>query len=105
MIIVGEGKSKKITQNPTVVDIKKANSVHVLAFTSHGDLLVNESEGDFSFEDWEEIHDEAERICCGSEAAADEDVMRDEGEEDGGMMQFVKSALEEKVEADMHWRG
>jgi exosome complex component RRP46 len=105
LIISEQGKTKTLIQNPSIVEIRKAASVHVLAFTSHGSLLVNESKGNFSTEDWERVYDEAERICCGTEATRNHSAMQDDRETDGGMMEFVKSTLQEKVEADLHWRG
>lgn len=96
-----------ITLHPTVVEIERASSIHVLAFTSHGDLLLAESEGDFSMSQWDSVYDRAKAACCGSIAADGIDIMRDGGEDEdeGGMMQFIKSTLQKKVETDMHWRS
>jgi len=57
--------------------------------------------------DWNEMYDVAEQICCGSTADADPDAMRDDGDDegDGGLNQFVKSVMQEKVAADLYWRG
>lgn len=109
LVINGEGPSRSIIQHATPVQIQQAKSVHVFAFTSHGDLVLNESEGNFDLEDWDDLYDLAKKICCGSaaDADADPDAMRDEGpdEDDGGLNQFVKSVIEEKVTADLYWRG
>jgi exosome complex component RRP46 len=95
----------KIIQYPTIREIQQATSVHVLAFTSHGELLVNESEGDFNIDDWDLIFEKARHICCGSEEAGDVDAMLDEGEEgNGGLTGFLRSTLEEKVASDLKWR-
>jgi exosome complex component RRP46 len=94
-----------IVQYPTIREIQQASSVHVLAFTSHGELLVNESEGDFNIDDWDLIFEKAQRICCGTGKAADVDAMLDEGEEgNGGLTGFLRSTLEEKVTSDLKWR-
>ncbi|KAI9730464.1 MAG: exosome non-catalytic core subunit rrp46 [Claussenomyces sp. TS43310] len=107
LVVNEEGSSKSIVQNPTPVEIQQASSVHVFAFTSHYDLLVNESEGSFTMDDWNDLYDIAERLCCGSDADGDVDAMKDDGEDEvsGGMMQFVKAIMQEKVAADLHWRG
>lgn len=98
----GLGKSI-ITQSPTVREIQRATSVHVLAFTSLGDLLVAESEGDFTIDEWDEVFDKAQRIRCG---VADVDAMLDEGEEEihSGLSGFLRSTLQEKVTSDLKWR-
>jgi exosome complex component RRP46 len=93
-----------IIENPTVSEIQGASSIHVLGFTSHDDLLVAESEGNFTLEGWNRVCDRAEEICSG---AVDKDAMHDEGvdEHSGGLNHFLKSTLQEKVTADLHWRG
>lgn len=104
LAINGSGLASSIIENPSVLEIQQAASIHVLAFTSHGDLLVAESEGSFTLEEWNVVHDRAKHMCCG---AGDIDAMRDEGddEDSDGMIQFVKSTLQEKIAADLHWRG
>lgn len=78
--------------------------MHVLAFASHGELLVAESEGSFTMEEWNEIHAVGRRICCDETSA--ERAMQDDGLEEkaGGMTVFVKSVLEEKVKQDLNWK-
>lgn len=101
------GKSRNIIKNPTVVQFQAADSVHVLAFTSQGELLVAESEGTFTLEDWDEVCETAKSLCCDeSTIAGDDDVMQDEGLEEnkGSLTMFVKSTMEEKVAKDLHWK-
>ena len=97
-----DGKSRTIVKAPTVVQFQAADSVHVLAFTSQGELLVAESEGIFTLEDWDEVYETAKALCC--DETAGEVVMQDEGESTGSLMKFVKSTLEEKVAKDLHWK-
>jgi exosome complex component RRP46 len=77
-----------------------------MAFTSQGKLLVAESEGKFTIEDWTEIHNVAENICCDRVDMTEDDAM--EGYEpqgrSEGMMSFVKSTLEQKVTANLQWK-
>jgi len=106
LAISSDGSSRTIIRNPTLQEFQAASSVHVLAFTSHGQLLVAESEGTFTLEDWDEIYEVGKGLYCDDVATADENIMQGEGLEEntGGMMMFVKSALEEKVSADLHWK-
>jgi len=53
-------------------------------------------------EQWEDVYAHAEKICCGT-TEMDPDAMVDEGE-NAGMMQFVKTVMEEKVQKDLAWR-
>ena len=101
-----EQSSKTIIRNPSLIQCAEADSVHVLAFTSQGELLVAESEGSFTLEDWDEIFEVAKKMCCDGTEAADDFTMQegtlDEGA--GGMSLFLKSAIQAKVAADLHWK-
>lgn len=98
-------KGQKVLQNPTMEQIQGASSVHALAFTSKGDLLVLESEGIFSLEEWDEIHGAGKANCCGSLARSDADMVEEDGDESTNMQYFVRSALQAKVESDLHWKN
>ena len=92
-----------ISEHPSVKDLRTAASIHVLAFSSLGDLLVSESEGSFDFATWEEIYERARMACMGSRQVAEngEDV---EMAEDGGLHGFLRSVVRKKVEEDQKWR-
>ncbi|KAK0119214.1 exosome non-catalytic core subunit rrp46 [Cadophora gregata] len=104
LALTSGGASRSIVVNPTLVESQAANSVHVMAFTSHGDLLVAESEGDFTLKDWEAAHDAAKAICYDDPNISG--VMADEGmgEKNESLKMFVKSTLEDKIENDLHWK-
>lgn len=106
--IVLEGKDKKVVVDPTPKELQAAQSVHVLAFTSHDELLLAESEGDFTVKDWDDIYETAKGICCkprteksGAEMVLDGDD-GDAGQVD--MRQFIRSTMAGKVAADLHWK-
>lgn len=90
--------SKGIIRNPTLIQVQEAQSVHVFAFDSFKELLIAESEGDFSMADWEELYRVAENLCCGSHG---DDPMQ---EEEQSMQQFIQNALREKVADDLRWK-
>ncbi len=95
----------KINQHPTIHEIQRALSVHVFAFTPHGELLINESEGNFIIDDWDMVFERAQSICCGAGQAADVDAMLYEGEKGNtGLAGFLRSTLEEKTTSDLKWR-
>jgi exosome complex component RRP46 len=99
--------SRNIIRSPNLLEFQSADSVHVLAFTSRGQLLVAESEGRFSMEDWDEVYRVGKEICCDSpKTDADDNVMQKEGldEKTGSMTMFVRSILQDKVMADNHWK-
>jgi exosome complex component RRP46 len=104
--IAQQGGAKKITVDPTPRDIETARSVHVLAFTSHDELLLAESEGDFTVKEWDDVYETAKAICCRSAPAKEGVAMVLDDEDAGGpdMRQFLRSAAGAKVAADLHWK-
>src|ERR1700712_1797848 len=100
LALTADGTAKRIIRNPTLIQSQSAESLHVLAFTSQGDLLVAESEGSFTIGDWDDIYEAGKQICCyDTKQAEDLDMVE---EKDGGMQMFVKSTLRAKVAADLH---
>jgi len=106
--VVSQDGNKKVLADPSPRDLDTARSVHVLAFTSHDELLLAESEGDFTVAEWDDVYDTAKRICCqsGATKTGSEMALDDDDGNDGGldMRQFVRSTVETKVTADLHWK-
>ena len=96
--------SDGIIRNPNPFDYESASSSHVLAFNGHGELLVGESEGTFTMDEWDEVYEVGKRVCCDS--MTENDAMQNGkfGEKTGSMMDFVKSTMQEKVQADLDWK-
>ncbi|KAK4193482.1 hypothetical protein QBC35DRAFT_446625 [Podospora australis] len=104
--VVPEDGAKKIVVDPSPRQIEIAQSVHVLAFTSQEELLLAESEGDFTVKEWDDVYETAQKICC-RPASTKEGMEMVLDEEDAGgpdMRHFLRSTLESKVTADLHWK-
>ena len=93
-----------LVMQPSVKQIRLASSIHVLAFSSHGDLLVVESEGEFTIDEWDEVLQKARLICHGEEQdeSGSEDVSMkvDDVSELGTVL---KDAVERKVAKEQRW--
>lgn len=91
--------------DPSVQQIKLASSIHVLAFSSHGDLLVVESEGNFTIDTWEEVHRRAKLICHGEEGdeSESEDVSMD-SDDVSKLGNVLKDAVEKKITKEQRWK-
>ncbi|KAI6780201.1 Exosome complex component-like protein [Emericellopsis cladophorae] len=95
-------ESDQIVVDPSAVQADKAKSLHVLGFTSGEDLLLSESEGAFTPEEWAKVLETGERICCQS---AGEDVAMEGGEAEGtSIRDFIRSVMETKVAKDLQWK-
>lgn len=99
--------SGKILDEPSITDISNAASLHVLAISSNGDLLLNESEGEFDFETWETVVDRAQAVCQGEDVSlGDKDVEMDgdsEGGQEDGLEGFVREVVGDKIQHDHAW--
>lgn len=95
----------KLVQDPSAKQIHSASSVHVLAFSSHGDLLLVESEGSFGIDAWEEVVEKASYICHGAEAAdndSDHASMDPTGQL--SLESVMKNTMQERTAKEQRWR-
>lgn len=96
--------SGEIIRDPSVSDAKAAESVHVLAFSSKGHLLLNESEGSFDFDTWDRVHERAYAICRGMKTVTgDGDVQMAEGVDGQSVESFLRETVEDKIYKDYAW--
>jgi exosome complex component RRP46 len=98
-------KSGDIISDPSPVEAKTASSLHVLAFSSKGHLLLNESQGAFDFDTWESIRERAYSTCRGAAVAgSDGDIAMGEEGEDGRADGFIREAVEDHLHRDYAWK-
>ncbi|KAL4933049.1 putative exosome complex subunit Rrp46 [Aspergillus undulatus] len=97
--------SGEIVTEPSAKEAVTSTSLHVLAFTSKGHLLLNESEGAFEFDAWEEVYERALAICRGSSAlSSDGDVAMTENVESQPLEGFVRDAVQDQIYSDYAWK-
>lgn len=102
-VVVVDGNSK-IVVDPSPRQAEKSRSIHVLAFTSHEELLLAESQGDFSMTEWDQVYQTAQSICC-TPARQEVDMVLDDDQQTGpDLRRFVRSAAEAKIMEDLHWK-
>lgn len=100
--LVAVKKDRDLIVNASPQELVEASSIHVLAFSSTGDLLLTESEGNFNLEVWENAYDMAWKACNGRTVdSADEMV----DTEDSAMESFVRQTMEEKIATDLKWKA
>ena len=97
--------ARRLTLDPTAEELKVASSIHVFAFSSHGDLLVVESEGEFGIETWEEAYQKARLACRGEEDndSESEDVSMD-SDNDTKLENVLRDAVRRKVAREQKWK-
>lgn len=98
--------------SPTANELLRAKpirSVHVFAFSGDRRLLLNESDGSFSYEEWDEACEVAEETCCGEEEEGgvkiDGDGMDVDGQQQGESLEkWLRSVVRKKVEYEQRWK-
>ncbi|KKK20748.1 hypothetical protein P175DRAFT_0438992 [Aspergillus ochraceoroseus IBT 24754] len=94
-----------LIREPSAQDAAAATSVHALAFTSKGHMLLNESEGGFDFDTWEKVHQQALAICHGTSApGSDGDVAMAEDMDDEPLDGIVRDAIQDQIYRDYAWK-
>ncbi|KAI9759527.1 MAG: Serine/threonine-protein phosphatase 2A activator 2 [Chaenotheca gracillima] len=102
--ILAINTAAQVVKSPTYKDLRDATSVHVLSFTSHGDLLVAESEGDFDIDTWEKAFDAGKDICCRSRDSQVSEDLDMSGDQGNSIEDILRSAFEEKTSRDQRWK-
>jgi exosome complex component RRP46 len=97
-------KSGDIISDPSLVDAKTASSLHVLAFSSKGHLLLNESQGRFDFDTWEFVRERAYCTCRGAVIGSDGDIAMGEQGEEGRADGFTRETVEDHLHRDYAWK-
>ena len=102
-VMKGSGELKT---EPGLKDVKGASSLHVLGFNTVGELVLVESEGRFSFEEWEGVEELARRTCLTGVGEKGDVKMQDAEVEKAGksLQDIMRGAVEAKVMANERWR-
>jgi exosome complex component RRP46 len=106
-LAVRDDTASSITVDPSPAEARSSKSIHVLGFTSDKELLLAESEGAFTVEEWKQILTIGQRICCQRlDAKADVDARMADAEtpEPASIAAFMRSVMETKTAQDLHWK-
>lgn len=93
-----------LVSNPSSDELQESTSIHVLAFSLHGHLLVVESEGTFDIDTWQNVFDYAKSICCSSSTVARGKGTGKEVDDGTNLEGFLRDTLQKKVALDQRWR-
>ncbi|KAJ5115182.1 Exoribonuclease phosphorolytic domain 2 [Penicillium alfredii] len=97
--------SNEIIRDVSPRGAKAAASLHALAFSSKGHLLLNESQGRFDFEIWEAVREQALFICQGAAVpSADGDVAMDEEADRTHLDGFIRETVEDQIHSEYNWK-
>ncbi|KAH6898820.1 ribosomal protein S5 domain 2-type protein [Thelonectria olida] len=97
-----EGKDFII--DPTAVEAERAKSLHVLGFTSKDELLLSESEGSFSANEWTKVLELGQQVCYQHQQTSFDTAMGGDNLESQSMKDFIRSVMQAQVAEDLHWK-
>lgn len=104
--LIAVSASGELLGDPQPSATKEATSLHVLGFSSHGDLVVSESEGAFTIDIWDQAYRKAEQLCRGSSMKSIDrtgDVIMESPETDN-LEDSIRTALREKIAREQRWK-
>jgi exosome complex component RRP46 len=99
--------------SPTANELLRAKpiqSVHVFAFSGDRRLLLSESDGAFSYAQWEEACEAAEEVCCsevdeGGVKLSGEEMEIDGQEKSENLENWLRQVVRRKVEWEQRWKN
>lgn len=96
--------SKKMLVNPDALALREAESVHVFAFSSLGDLLVVESAGEFDLQTFETATRLAQAKCTSKHTQYQDksDMILDSREDT--KEDILRSLIRQKFEKEERWK-
>lgn len=105
LALPAQGGKDGIIADPDTRQAETAESLHVLGFTSDNELLLAESEGSFTQEEWNSVLDAGQRICTRSASRdGDDAAMDDVGVDSPSVKDFIRAAMAAKVSEDLQWK-
>ena len=106
-----KSKSADPILSPTSQDLiraRRVKSMHVFAFAGDGKMILNESDGVFSFEEWDDAAAMAEDACCRGQdeggVSLGEGMQVDGKESRENLEEWLRTVVKGKVEREQAWR-
>lgn len=94
-----------IVVDPSTREADTAKSLHVLSYTSDDELLLAESQGAFSVDEWEAVLKAGQDVCCRAvQQGLDDTAMTGSGLESASIRSFIRSVMETKIAGDLSWK-
>lgn len=93
-----------ISLAPEEKEIRDCGSIHAFAFTQEGEQVLCQSSGDFDFELWQRVADDAQGACLSAIASLEEDAEMLVDSADKRSTQWLRKALVDRARSINAWR-
>jgi exosome complex component RRP46 len=110
-VVIALPTSSSPLLSPTANELLRAKpvkSVHVFAFSGDRRLLLNESDGAFSYKEWEEACEMAEEVCCREEEEGGVSLGGESMDVDGksgNLDGWLRETMRRKVAWEQRWKS
>lgn len=91
-----------VVVHPMEKQLAGCRSVHAMAYTAQGDMLLDQSVGNFDLDQWEKVVEHVKRACMAAVAVTAEDGAMVNGAAEA--TPWLRRDLEEKVSTASAWR-
>lgn len=102
--LVAVTSDREMIQDPSAGQIDIATSLHVLSFSSRGDLLVAESEGKFSIDIWDDVFTKAKLICRNLDNKNGNEDTDMDIEQPRSLEDILRKTMHDKMIKDQLWK-
>ena len=99
--------SANIVTLPNLKKLGQASSLHVVCFSSKGEILLVESEGAFTISDLDRLLKVAREACLGTKEESQMDVDGKDGNdgEATSVLDGLREVVQGKIISDNRWRS
>jgi exosome complex component RRP46 len=108
LVAIPASQSATPLVQPSAKDILRAkpiSSIHVFAFSGDRKLLLNESDGTFSYEEWDEACEMAEEVCCREGGVGLGEAIQVDGQSgNANLEEWLREVVKRKVESEQRWK-
>lgn len=100
-----EQDGTSVIVDPSTREASTAKSLHVLGYTATDELLLVESQGTFTTDEWDTVLKTGQEVCCQAVQHGLEDTaMTGSGLESASIRSFIRSVMETKIAEDLSWK-
>lgn len=80
----------------------------MFAFSGESRLLLNESDGVFSYEEWDDAYEQAEETCCRDNGEGGgiglTEGMEVDGQQGSNLEEWLREVVKRKVAHEQRWK-
>ncbi|KAK5115363.1 hypothetical protein LTR62_001563 [Meristemomyces frigidus] len=101
-ILLSASSTGEVLEQQSEKQLASSKRVHAFAYNHRAEMLLNESAGDFTWSEWEEVADKAEKMCSRAMVPMTGDEQMANGTAESSP--WLRLELEQRAQAAVAWR-